>query len=98
MTTYNIYGNNSSDDSPPVLMTIVLDESNTDVVSVESDDPAVEAEAEIVLRKYIEDGFPASEAGARYAGSYGDVKEANPDGSLVETAPENEPVEAEPNE
>lgn len=84
MASYNIYGYISTDvDNPPLHTTVVLSDDDSEIVSINCVNPERQEEAEEVLGGYMDAGFLALDAVARYAGSYGTVKEANPDGSLV---------------
>jgi len=86
MGTYNIYGYTSGEDDGLALVTIALDETTTEIVDITSDEPDTKAEAEHVLRDYMDAGFTAPEAISRYAGSYGTVREVGPDGEVIPNA------------
>lgn len=76
MATFNIYGYNDGEDSEPQLV-VSLNDDNTEIVEITSVDPDSKAEAEEVLKFYMDSGLSAVNALFRYAGSYGTVESAD---------------------
>lgn len=79
MTTYSIYTHNNGQDGGSPIATVVLNDDDSEVVSITSDDPSVKSEAESVISDYMasrdgERGMSAVNAVLRYGGSYGEVK------------------------
>lgn len=78
MPTFNIYGYENGQESDPYCV-VILSEDNSEIVSVTSVNPEDQADAERSLRFYMDNGFTATDALFRYAGSYGLVKSAGPE-------------------
>lgn len=88
MASFNIYGYDNASENPPLLYTVVLSEDESKVVSVVCDDAERKENVERTLADYMAAGLPATDAVFRLAGSYGDIKDANPDGTLMAAAPD----------
>lgn len=92
MGTYNIHSYNNAQDNDEPKVVVVLSDDDTEIVSITSSDPERQAEADEVIRGYVELGATPAQAMYRYAGSYGQVWNADGSGQVEE--PEAEPEAA----
>lgn len=83
MTTYDIYGYENASEDASVVVTVTLSDDDSKIVSVAGRDSETQEEAESVLNDYVSLGMSPTDAIARYAGSYGDVKRADSGDSLT---------------
>lgn len=74
MATYNILGYTNDGSEPPVVLTVELNENDTEVIDLTGADEEALASARSALDTYISVGMSAIAAVDRLAGSYGEVE------------------------